>query len=145
MAVMQKGESEFGAPAGIYQECRFEGVFQMTGPPRNGRDGLPMPPGIEWRFKILSGPFAGRTIGRITGMKPTAKNSCGTMLDGVAGRPLRVGENFDPDTVVGQVFQVVVGQSKENPEKAHVTQVFRSGATVASSGFAQPDASSKAY
>jgi hypothetical protein len=142
---MTMGESEFGAPQGIYPECRFEGIFPMTGPPRVGRDGKMMPPGVEWRFTILTGAFAGRTIGRITGEKPTAKNSCGAMLTGIAGRALTTGEGFDPATAIGQVFQVVVGQSKENPERTHVTQVFRTGATGASSGFAQPDANNKAY
>jgi hypothetical protein len=126
---MTMGESDFGAPAGIYSECRFEGIFPMNGALRVGRDGKPMPPGIEWRFKILSGPFAGRTIGRITGEKPTAKNSCGEMLCGLVGHPLRVGESFDPATVVGQAFQVVVAQSKTDPTKVHVTQVFRNGTT----------------
>jgi hypothetical protein len=150
MAIMQKGESEFGAPAGIYSDCRFEGVFPMSGPPRNGRDGKPLPPGIEWRFKIMTGAFAGRTIGRITGTKPTTKNSCGVMLDGLAGRPLGIGENFDPDTMIGQVYQVVVDKSKENPDKTHVTSVFRngvarpSGPTGAATGFSQPDANNPA-
>jgi hypothetical protein len=138
------GESDFGAPAGIY-ECRFEGIFPMNGAPRIGRDGKPMPPGVEWRFKILSAPFAGRTVGRITGEKPTAKNSCGAMLSGIAGHPLGTGQSFDPATMIGQVFQVVVGQSKENPEKTHVTQVFRSGATGASTGFHQPKPDEDAF
>jgi hypothetical protein len=36
MALMQKSESEFGAPAGVYPDCRFEGIFPMNGPPRVG-------------------------------------------------------------------------------------------------------------
>jgi hypothetical protein len=124
---MRKTESEFGAPAGVYV-AEFQGVFPMTeATPRLGRDGKPMPPGIEWRFKIVEGPFAGRIISRITSKTPTAKNACGVLLDGVAGRPLGLEEVFDPDTMRGRQYQVAVDRSKTNPDRTQVTSVFRSG------------------
>jgi hypothetical protein len=125
--LMQKSESEFGAPAGIYQ-AEFLGTFELADEkPRLGRDGKPMPPAIEWRFKIVAGKFASRIVSRITSKRPTAKNSCGVLLDGVAGRSIAVGEGFDPDSMVGQVYQVVVDKSATNPDRTQVASVFRSG------------------
>lgn len=133
MGVMKCRESKFGAPAGIYLG-RFVGVkpFVGDGKPRLGRDGKPMGPAVEWQWEITAGEQKGQFVGRITAADPTTKNACGTLLSGLMGRPIRPDEEFDPDECIGQVYQVVISPSKEDPDKTQVTQV------VLSQGSARP-------
>jgi hypothetical protein len=126
MTVFVKSESLYGAPAGVY-EARFLGVEPMRddGTPRLGRDGKPMPPGVEWNFEIVAGQYTGRRVGRITSSTPTAKNACGTLLDGLLGRRVGVGERVEVSPHVGKMFQVVLGISPTNPERTQVVQIIR--------------------
>jgi hypothetical protein len=138
---MRMRESKFGAPAGIYQ-ARFDGVQDM--PPRNppmmGKDGRPMPDGIEWQFTVLGGEHDGQVIGRITGKEPTTANACGVLLSGIFGRPIRSDEDVDPNQFRGKTYQVVVGPSKTDPNKTYVVQVvpLTTGASVAPPAAAAP-------
>jgi len=126
MSTMKVKESKFGAPAGIYT-ARFLGVkpFQGDGKPRLGRDGKPMGPAVEWSWEIVEGPSVGQVVGRLTSPEPTIKKACGTLLSGLIGRVLRADEEADPDQYIGQIHQVVIGSSKDNPEKTHVVQVVQ--------------------
>jgi hypothetical protein len=121
---MKMRESKFGAPAGVYRAV-FKGVseFKGDGKPRVGKDGKPMGPAAEWQWEIAGGPYAGQLVGRITAAEPTTKNSCGVLLSGVVGRTLRRDEEADPNQYIGQQHQIVLGPSREDPDKAHVVQV----------------------
>lgn len=121
---MKMRESKFGAPAGVYQ-ARFEGLklMEAQNPPRLGRDGRPMPPGMEWQFTVLGGEQDGQVIGRITGTEPTTKNSCGMLLSGMFGRAIQPDEDLDPNQFRGQTFEVVVGRSKDDPNKTYIIQI----------------------
>jgi hypothetical protein len=138
--LMTKRDSDFGAPPGVYK-AEFQGVFLLDNQtPQIGRDGKPMPPGMEWRFRILEGKFTDRLVTRITSREPTAKNSCGTLLDGVMGRFVPIGAAVDPDTKKGSVFFVTVQPSKGDPNKTQVVAV----SPIDTSGFREPDVSQDA-
>src|SRR5262249_54168380 len=77
-----------------------------------------------WQWEITEGPAKGQIIGRITSDSPTMRNSCGTLLSGLVGRPIRADEDIEPKDYVGHLYQVVVSPSKENPERTYVTQVI---------------------
>ncbi len=125
MPTFRVKESKFGAPAGIYS-AEFLGIAPFgDGTPRNGRDGKPMPPAVEWQFKVTDGEFAGQIIGRITSAEPTVGNSCGQLIRGLLGHTPTPDEDVNTDLYVGQVFQAVVSPSKESPDKTYVTQVIR--------------------
>jgi hypothetical protein len=134
-----KQESKYGVPPGEYQ-ARFLGVEPMpdNGSPRLGRDGKPMPPGIEWRFEVLSGPNAGRWATRVTSEAPTPRNSCNKMLEGVPGRSVSSGETVDVAACVGTVYRVVVEPSTYNADRTQVTVVLRDNASAASPIAAPP-------
>jgi hypothetical protein len=74
------------------------------------------------------GLLKGRIISRITALLPTEKNSCGTILDGVAGRKIAVGEKVNTDDYIGKVFTVTVGPSQGDPTKTHVILVSEAAA-----------------
>jgi hypothetical protein len=126
MVLLRKKESKFGAPEGIYLG-KFLGVepFKGDGKPRVGRDGRPMEPGIEWQFEIVEGEHAGQIVGRITSAVATTKNSCGELQDGLVGRTVGTDEDIETGNYVGFLYQVVIGKSKENPDKTQVTKIVR--------------------
>jgi hypothetical protein len=108
------GEGKFGVPAGIYR-VKFLGC-QLRQPqpgqqPLLGRDGQPMPPGMEWQFEVLDGEWTGKVTSRTTGQDATPKNACGRMLADVTGLPVRVGIEVDERQYIGRVYQVRVGQN----------------------------------
>jgi hypothetical protein len=142
MSIFTKSESLYGAPADVY-DVKFLGIEPMrdNGAPRLGRDGKPMPPGVEWRFEIISGPHAGKLVTRITSTTPTPKNACGTLLDGLLGRPVGIGEPVDTDAYVGKLFRAVVSQSTTNPKRTQVTQILPSNQPNQKPAFDPPSTS----
>jgi hypothetical protein len=128
---MRMGESKFGAPVGTYLG-RFLGVKVMKddGKPRLGRDGKPMPPGMEWQWEVTDDPdhdgaYVGQIVGRITSQEPTAGNACGRLLGGIVDRCIKTAEEIDPDEFAGQLYRVTVGPQMDNKEKTQVIQVTR--------------------
>jgi hypothetical protein len=121
---MKMKESKYGAPVGVYRGP-FQGTrqFQPDGQPRVGRDGKPLGPAIQWEWQIDDGPQCGQVIGRITSPEPTTKNACGALLSGLVGRTLRPDEEVRPEDYVGQLYEIVVSQSRDNPDRTYVTQV----------------------
>jgi hypothetical protein len=111
-------------PTGEYV-AQFLGVKTMENSVRNRRDenGLPVSNPIMFRFMIGQGEYARTTVVRVTPPLPTSGNSCGRMLDGLAGRTLVEGEPFDPDTVVGELYRILVDVS-HNPRRTHVVQIL---------------------
>jgi hypothetical protein len=65
-------------------------------------------PGVKWRWKVTEGQHAGGIATRITGLKPTPKNSCGKMLVALLGRTPTEGERIDPASYVGKRYLIVV-------------------------------------
>src|SRR5262245_48018386 len=124
MVVLRMQESQFGAPEGLYG-ARFNGTAPLADDkPRLGRDNKPMPPAMEWSFTIEQGAYRGRRIGRITSRVPTTRNSCGEMLRGMVGRQILPNEEIDPSVYVGQLYQVVVGPSKDDPTRMQLQKVI---------------------
>jgi hypothetical protein len=95
-------ESQFGAPKGHYV-VEFLGVEDQ--PPLEGSG---YGPGLEWRFKVVEGPYKDKIISRTTALKPTLKNSCGQMLSALAGGAVDVGIETDVDAYKGRRYQVRV-------------------------------------
>jgi hypothetical protein len=124
---MQKQESQYGAPAGVYEGV-FSGVAPMPGPPKIGKDGKPMGPSVEWKFTLdKPAEFAGRIVSRITSAVPTPKNGCGELLDGLVGRNVGFSENIDTDAYLNRPYRIVIGPGKEDKTKTVVTQIFALG------------------
>jgi hypothetical protein len=136
--ILTKAESRYGVPVGTYRGT-FLGLFPMgDAGPRLGLDGRPMEPGVEWQFQVFGGEHEGKIASRITAATPTARNSCGRMLDGLVGREVAAGEAVDVDSYKGQVFIVTVVHNQEKT-KTHVDHVTR--ADLAAAAAAPPQAS----
>src|SRR5687768_9454101 len=104
MAILKVGSG--GAPVGNYA-----GPFVGVEPtPPNAAKGYG--PGLRWKWKIDAGPHAGTTVGRVTTNEPSPKNSAGQILSGLLGRPLKEGEELDPDQFVGRRYAIVVGPAQ---------------------------------
>jgi len=65
-------------------------------------------PGFEWTFVVAEGECKGQATHRITGREPTARNSCGRLLSGLAGAPLGRGQEVDVAQFVGKAYRIVV-------------------------------------
>jgi hypothetical protein len=125
-------EGKFGVPVGHYQ-TRFLGahprVPQPGQQPLLGRDGQPMPPGLEWQFEVLGGEYAGKVTSRTTGQDASPKNACGRMLADITGQPVWVGVEIDITPYVGRPYQVRVGQNP-NSDGTRVETVMPVGNTA---------------
>ncbi len=126
---MRLKDSKFGAPVGVYK-AKFIGMYPMkqeAGKPRIGTDGKPMGPAVEWQFEIIEATEdvpVGQLVGRITAAEPTARNSCGMILSGIIGRPLTKDDDLEPAMWANKLYQVVIGTSKDDPNKTQVVQVI---------------------
>ena len=99
--------SSGGVPVGNYTGT-FSGTEATQAKPEKGYGA-----GIRWKFQVDSGPCAGQTTSRVTGMSPTPKNGCGKMLSGLIGRALKEGEQIDPDAFIGKHYMIVVATGRE--------------------------------
>jgi len=68
---------------------------------------------LLWQWKVTAPPeHAGKVASCFTNppseTAPTTKNILGTILSGLAGKPLAAGDTFDPATTVGKPYMVVV-------------------------------------
>src|SRR5689334_11169095 len=99
MAKLRMQESQFGAPVGIYR-AKFLGVESREHPEYG--------PGLEWKFEVVDGPQTGKIIARTTSPTPSMKNSCGKLLNSLAGGTVQKDQEVDVDQFVGHVYQVMV-------------------------------------
>jgi hypothetical protein len=96
-----------GVPAGAYAG-KFLGIEPIPADPIRG-----FGEGLRWQFEVLTGPHKGARTSRITTTKPSLKNACGKMLQGVCGKTLMLDEEVDLEAFVGHNYLVVV-QATEN-------------------------------
>jgi hypothetical protein len=110
--IYNPGESDYDVPAGTYR-TRFDGcrdVDTSKFASKFGRDD----PRIEWRFKVLAGPFAGKFITWMTGTNPASpKSNAYKMLRWLLGHMPSPGEGLDPAEYVGRTYEV---EWEVNPE-----------------------------
>jgi hypothetical protein len=101
--VMQSAQT--GVPAGSYF-ATFDGYEPVTTAKGDT---------LRWSFTITSGgPCKGQKTGVfIDRMPPRASNKLGRMLNGLAGRPLAEGETFNPKSVIGRTYVVIVTAGKD--------------------------------
>ena len=89
-------------PPGLYN-----GRFMETRA-ANGQHG----PYDRWEFEIDEGEFKGRkvhaNVGRKFGPQAKARQWCEQML----GRPIKKGERFDTDVLLGEVYHIMVENSE---------------------------------
>jgi hypothetical protein len=69
--------------------------------------------GLRWRFSIDTGPHEGLIVTPITGTAPSVRNGCGKLLGALLGRPLKEGEQVDPDVCLGRRYMIVVATGQE--------------------------------
>jgi hypothetical protein len=119
-------KSKYDVPEGTYL-ARFKGCEPLPDPrpgepPRVGRDGKVMAPGMAWRFEVAEGEHRGKIADRVTGRTPGPKNIAGRLLVAVTGRALKDGDTVTIDEYVGQVYRVTV-VAKENGSGTHVSEM----------------------
>src|SRR5262245_39752067 len=102
MRRMTMQESKFGAPVGTYQ-AKFVGV--------EDRESDQYGAGLEWKFEIVEGEFTGKVVSRTTAPAPTAKNSCGKLINQLAGGTVAIGQEVDIDSFVGRVYSVLIEEN----------------------------------
>ena len=68
-------------------------------------------PGLQWRFEIDQGEFAGKTVCRTTGFAATNSNKCGTFWEMVSGLSLLEAKEHDSDEWLGDSGTIGVEQS----------------------------------
>jgi hypothetical protein len=110
--VYNPGESDYDVPAGTYR-TRFEGcrdVDTSKFTSKFGRDD----PRIEWRFRVMGGPFQSKLITWMTGTNPASpKSNAYKMLRWLLGHMPSPGEGLDPAEYVGRYYEV---EWEVNPE-----------------------------
>lgn len=104
-------------PVGKYT-AKFLGITLKEASGKLDEKGRPMPPAMTWDFQIVGGECEGRTIDRLTGRIPTAKNGCGKMLAGVTDTVLRDGDQIDLEQFVGKSYRITV---EENGERTRLS------------------------
>ena len=62
----------------------------------------------SWKFTADAGKYDGTDTGRFTGAIARPGTACFAMLCAIAGRTLEIGEEFDPDTMIGRRYQLVI-------------------------------------
>jgi hypothetical protein len=103
-----------GVPAGSYH-AKFLGVEVV-----NNEYG----DGLRWNFQITVGDYAGRNVSRTTAKNPTTRNTCGTLLSGIAGKPLTIDAEFEVAAYVGKTYLVVVNEGQTGSTRVDaVTQL----------------------
>jgi hypothetical protein len=110
--IYNPGESDYDVPAGTYRTrfdgCRDVDTSKFTS--KFGRDD----PRIEWRFRVLEGPFQGKVITWMTGTNPASpKSNAYKMLRWLLGHMPQPGEGLDPAEYVGRCYEV---EWEVNPE-----------------------------
>ncbi len=80
--------------------CKFKSVEETTHPEYGD--------GLKWVFEVASGPQKGQFAMKTTSTTPTPRNACGKLLNGLAGRPVSLGEELDVNDFVGKPYTVVV-------------------------------------
>jgi hypothetical protein len=92
-------------PAGTYdvQLVGTEEAKPFDGPSRYGRANNG--PRLLWRFRITAGERAGQDLVQFTGAEVVQKSGLLRLLTMLLGRPLRKGEQIDPDTMKGFRFR----------------------------------------
>lgn len=64
---------------------------------------------LKWTFTVTVGEHAGHKAAVfIDPGKPTPNNKLGRMLNGLAGKTLSCGENFNPRSVVGKPYKLTI-------------------------------------
>jgi hypothetical protein len=88
-----------GPPAGIYR-ATFAGVVKTTHPEFGD--------GARFDFKVKGGEHDGKTASRTTKTTPSAKNTCGKIMAGLLGAPMKPGERVSLAPCIGRDYTVVV-------------------------------------
>lgn len=92
-----------GVPPGAYR-ADFVGYKETT---TKSGDAL------LWQWKVTSGPESGKVASCFTDpptvTKPSPSNALGRVLAGLAGKQFSGGDSFDPASVVGKPYTVMVG------------------------------------
>lgn len=88
-----------GVPEGFYK-AKFTGLEEGTHEEYGPR--------FNWRFTIVGGKHDGTETGRFTGAKPKPSTECLKMLCGIAGRQLELDDEFDPDSMIGTLYDISV-------------------------------------
>jgi hypothetical protein len=104
-------------PVGKYT-AKFLGITLKEASGKLDEKGRPMPPAMTWDFQISEGECEGRTIDRLTGRTPTAKNGCGKMLAGITDTVLRDGDQIDLEQFIGKTYRITV---EENGERTRLS------------------------
>ena len=68
--------------------------------------------GLKWTWEITSGPSSGQTSSSTSSDSPSAKNRCGKIVSGMLGKTLPNGEELDTNSLIGQIFLIVVRKSE---------------------------------
>jgi len=105
--IIEDSESK-GVPEGAYQ-ATFIG-FEET----DTKIGA----GLLWRWEVIGGEHAGKIASAFTNAPSvtpaTMVNALGRILAGLGGKELKVGKAFNPTTVIGKPYTVVVSKGPKN-------------------------------
>jgi hypothetical protein len=99
MPLMTIGTSGNSLPVGAHQ-ATFLGLSQ-----ENNKEGKPM---FVWNFEADGKAVKGFTDAG----QPTDGNKLGRWLCGLAGKPLKAGDSYDPDTYIGKRYMLIVTPAK---------------------------------
>lgn len=94
-----KSDSQWDVPPGEYL-VKFLDI-KDTSHPEYGA-------GLCWSFEIVEGPFKGKLVERNTAPEPTAKNSCGRIINDLLGRKVQEGETVDVAQFQGRLYKAMV-------------------------------------
>lgn len=90
-------------PVGVYT-VRFVGVENTTHVEYGG--------GLKFEWEITDGRYAGKSVFRTTGDKPTPRNAAGKVLAALMGAKPADGLSVVADNCIGRKYTVVVGETE---------------------------------
>jgi hypothetical protein len=90
-------------PVGVYV-AKFVGVERTTHAEFGG--------GLKFEWEIIEGKYAGKSVFRTTGDKPTPRNIAGKVLSSLVGAKPTDGLSIDADNYIGRKYTVVVGETE---------------------------------
>jgi hypothetical protein len=81
---------------------------------------------IGFMYEIQEGEHKGNVLQTIANAKVTNKTRAGKMFKGMLGRDLKEGENIDPQTLIGKVFEILTETLKSDfGDYSVVSEVIR--------------------
>ncbi|MGE4002637.1 MAG: hypothetical protein AB7I48_20770 [Planctomycetaceae bacterium] len=92
----------------------------------------------QFVWTVLGGQHDGSEASRYTGVKMTPKSAIAKLAKGLAGRPIEIGDTFDPDRYIGREYLILVAETESGSTRVESVMPVDAGVTATPLAAAQP-------